>query len=337
MKVVVSGYFGFGNIGDETIKEVIKEELIKNNIEPIFLVKGKSLDNEINRNNLLDILRVLKKADAFISGGGGLLQDKTSSRSLIYYISLINLAQLLNKKTILFAQGIGPIYKKIDKTLVRVTLNKAHLITVRDEESKQVLLDCGVKKEIFVTNDLAFLYNPRLEKSEIFPYPYNVLQVKGNEKINIEELSDIARFMHYRTQFETIIVPFHEKLDMDIAKELNARTKFPIYLPKTIDDAFNVINNSNYVVGMRYHSVLFSLLLNKPVIPIYYDMKVRNLSNYFGLQGLEIEDLTLTKFTKVFLDYIKNFNSIQKKISLKIEDAKNDARKNFELLLQLLH
>jgi len=86
--------------------------------------------------NVIEIVRALENSNAFISGGGGLLQDKTSLRSLIYYTTLINIAKSLKKKTIIFAQGIGPLNKNISKGIIKKTLNKVDLITVRDEESK---------------------------------------------------------------------------------------------------------------------------------------------------------------------------------------------------------
>jgi len=73
--------------------------------------------------------------------------------------------------------------------LTRNTLNKTDLITVRDNESKLLLDQIGVKKEVFVTSDLAFLYEPAEAKIDpVFNFPYNILQLKGHETSTLKRL-----------------------------------------------------------------------------------------------------------------------------------------------------
>lgn len=335
--VLVSGYFGFGNLGDEIIKEVINRELKKNNIIALFLVKEKKNENEINRTNIVEILKSLKEVNAFISGGGGLLQDKTSLKSLLYYTTLINLSKIANKKTFIFAQGIGPLKKNISKKIVKHALTGVELITVRDEESKNLLLECGLKNEIFVTSDLAFLYEFSTLPTLPIEENYNVLQIKGNENIDIEEIADIARFIHYKTHYETILVPFYPAVDLGLAKKINEKTKFPVFVPKTFEEAFSVLNNAKFVVGTRYHSIVFSIMLKKPVLPIFYDDKVKNLSKFIGLTGIEIKDLTLSNFANVFTDFVKQQKEITSLIENKLPQLKENAKRNFEAFLKYLH
>jgi polysaccharide pyruvyl transferase CsaB len=337
LKAVVSGYFGFGNLGDEAIRQVIEVELPKIGIEPVFLAKNKVKENEINRTNPIKIFKAVQNSDVTISGGGGLLQDKTSSRSLYYYLSLIYLPKLFGKKSVVFAQGIGPLKNERNRKLTKEILNKIDLITVRDLESKKILEEIGVKKEIHVTQDLAFLYQPKNLKKIEFNEPYNVLQVKGGEPVDIEELSDIARFMHYKTENETLIVPFYKDVDLNIAKEIEARTKFKVFIPENIDDVLSILNGAEIVVGMRYHSVVFSTMLEKPVLPVYYDDKVRNISKLFELDGIEISELRLSEFSKVFLKFIREKDLFANKIHEKLIKAKNDAKRNFDLLIQFIH
>ena len=51
------------------------------------------------------ILRAVKKCDMLISGGGSLLQDVTSSKSLHYYLSIIRCAEFFHKKVFIYSQG----------------------------------------------------------------------------------------------------------------------------------------------------------------------------------------------------------------------------------------
>jgi polysaccharide pyruvyl transferase CsaB len=336
MKILVSGYFGFGNIGDEIIKVVIENYFKNYNVDTLFLTKNPKKSNEIQRDNFNLIYNTMRKVDVVLSGGGGLLQDKTSSRSLYYYLSIIQMAKTLHKKAAVFAQGIGPINKPYNRVLTRSILNKTDLITVRDNESKFLLDEIGVKREVFVTSDLAFLYEPTEVKIDpFFNFPYNILQLKGHENVNVEEVADIARFMHYKTQRETILVPFFKEIDGEICRVISEKTKFPVFVPKDIDEVFALFKGAEAVASMRYHALLFSVMLEKPVFPIVYDKKVKNLATLFGIDSLNITDMKLSHFAPEFTKFLETpFNRTELRERLKKE--KENAKRNFDLFFQYL-
>ena len=89
-----------------------------------------------------------------ISGGGSLLQNVTSSRSLYYYLAIMEIALYFHKPLMLYGQGIGPINGEAARRAVASTVSRATSITVRDEESKHTLTELGVNAEdIEVTAD----------------------------------------------------------------------------------------------------------------------------------------------------------------------------------------
>ena len=86
----------------------------------------------------------MSSLDVLISGGGSLLQDVTSKNGILYYLGIIKLAQLLGKKVMVYAQGIGPIREPRNRKLTAKILNKVQAITVRDFESRTELLEMGI-------------------------------------------------------------------------------------------------------------------------------------------------------------------------------------------------
>ena len=116
-KIVISGYYGFNNAGDEALLTAILAALRA--VEPtvdITVISGnpgntiaKHQVKSLYRFAAVRLLRAIREADLVISGGGSLLQDVTSKRSLAYYLSVIAAAKWKRKKVMLFAQGIGPI------------------------------------------------------------------------------------------------------------------------------------------------------------------------------------------------------------------------------------
>ena len=108
MKVVLSGYYGFANTGDEAILLAITRELKRLGHTPVVLSQT-PLDTaqkygveSCGRMKPLELLSALWGADALLSGGGGLLQDKTSARTLTYYLAIIRLARFFGKKVVIF-------------------------------------------------------------------------------------------------------------------------------------------------------------------------------------------------------------------------------------------
>jgi polysaccharide pyruvyl transferase CsaB len=176
--VLITGYYGLGNIGDEAILSGMITSLRKyvedpnfsvitnspeetkalHNVTPVQQSFKKGIPNFINRaifgGELRTIKREIENCDVFILGGGSLLQDLR-----LYYLpallSLVKLAQRCGKKTVIYGIGAGPIDTYLGRKICKSVLNKTDLVTVRDSMSKGVLERCGVR-DVIRTADPAF-------------------------------------------------------------------------------------------------------------------------------------------------------------------------------------
>lgn len=165
-KLVISGYYGFRNSGDEAVLKSIltalEEESHRSgvNIEPIVL----SIDPEsttamygvrsVHRMKLKEVREAIKESDGLISGGGSLLQDATGLKSIPYYLGVIKLAQWLKKPTFIYAQGIGPVNRKFFNPMIRSVFKGCKYISVRDEQSADYLRGLGLQwNQIHVVPD----------------------------------------------------------------------------------------------------------------------------------------------------------------------------------------
>jgi len=162
--IVVSGYYGFGNLGDEAVLRAMLDALQNEWVQRKKRQPGSGdgklqvivLSNDaaqtkklyrveaVNRWQLKEIYRVLRAADLLISGGGSLLQDVTGIKSLLYYLGVVWLALKLNKPVVFYAQGIGPVHTLTGQFLVRKIAARADLIIVRDEQSAKDLASMGI-------------------------------------------------------------------------------------------------------------------------------------------------------------------------------------------------
>ena len=141
-KIIISGYYGFGNLGDEAILISIIDRLNTEIENPEIVILYTKAESEIlksyknvrcvHRMNPLAIFFEMINADLVISGGGGLLQDSTGFTTVLYYLGIVKMALFLRKKVLFYAQGIGPLNLDKSKKLITNTLNKVNFITVRD-------------------------------------------------------------------------------------------------------------------------------------------------------------------------------------------------------------
>ena len=161
MRVVLSGYFGFDNVGDEAILFSIIRALRK--LEPsidITVLSNNPAETaatygveSVNRWNIGEVRTALKSADGLISGGGSLMQDATSWKTIPYYSAIIKLAQMARVPVFIYSQGMGPINGSLGKWLVKSVFNKCAGITVRDEGSFELLREIGVRLPVTVVPD----------------------------------------------------------------------------------------------------------------------------------------------------------------------------------------
>jgi len=107
--IVIAGYYGFGNLGDEAIRVALRQKFDKRGINTIWLTARPHARDEIDRKSMLRVYAALRASRALVLGGGGLLQNRTSNRSLLYYLGLIALARLARRPVFLIGQVAAAI------------------------------------------------------------------------------------------------------------------------------------------------------------------------------------------------------------------------------------
>ena len=153
-KVVISGYYGSDNFGDETILKVLVDKLKEEKVDITVLSLNPEKTKELHKVNavksfdLPKVITTILKSDILISGGGSLLQDATSVKSLFYYLFVISVAEFFHKKVMIFAQGIGPIKTPIGQFLTKNLLKHCTYVSVRDKKSYELLKNWGINADL---------------------------------------------------------------------------------------------------------------------------------------------------------------------------------------------
>ncbi len=309
LPVLISGYYGFDNLGDEAILESILQWFaIRDDVHPVVLSADPKSTydsyevDSIPRANLFKILGRIPGSPLIIQGGGGLLQDKTSFKSLMYYLGIMLLGFVTGRRVVAFGQGIGPLEAEISPLLVGEFLGQCDLVCMRDFKSYSFCQNrLPLKTPIKLMADAAFLLEPAdpdtvediylQENLDLPGKPLVAFCVKGSRR-DRRQITAIARTIDMTMSDlggGVVLYPFHHPDDVEYAKDIRKLTSEPDdvmivqgrYRPA---EALGVIGKCDLVVGMRLHSLIFAANRGVPFVAVSYDPKVDEFAGEFGMK-----------------------------------------------------
>jgi len=357
-EIVISGYYGFGNAGDEAMLAAMVEVLTELDADvKITVISGNPADTRkrhgvasIYRLNYPEIARVLCKSQLLISGGGSLLQDVTSERSLYYYLSIMMLAKKLGTPVMLYAQGIGPVRGKLARGVMRYIGNMVDLITVRDEGSQEELRRLEVTKPpIHVTADpVLAMHQVDKQVGRSILRKAGIVGATPLIGISVREWKDWGHYKQVLAQVadqlalefgaKIVFLPMQWPEDVAVSKKIASRTQQgAIVLSEeyTTSELLSLVGNFDMLIGIRLHALIFAAVMHVPMVGISYDPKIERFLETLGehkigtLQNITVENLLM----KVRQLWDSN-NNRQK--SEQSNSLREKAFRNAELALELI-
>jgi polysaccharide pyruvyl transferase CsaB len=297
-KIILSGYYGFSNAGDEAmLYSIIRSLNLAFDNPEITVISGHpELTSAaygvkaIPRFDGWGILKGIWHSDTLISGGGSLLQDVTSGKSILYYLSIIFMGVFLRKHVFLYSQGIGPVRKRWIRYTLKMVLNHVDAITVRDKESKGFLTRLGVKAPLYQTADAVLsLPSGSLEEGKEILRLNNVPEGKRLIGISVRKWPDMAKWKRsFRQYIEKLLrdennvvvfIPMQYPDDVCAARQIiHGENKRVFFLNQRykVGELMSIIGNMDILVGMRLHALIFASLMHVPIEGISYDPKIDN-------------------------------------------------------------
>ncbi len=365
INLLIAGYHGFGNCGDEAILQAMTTNIramaddvnitaLSN--KPEF-TKTEYGINSVQRFRIFSVLSAIRQCDIMLSGGGTLLQNGTSTRSLLYYLAIIRTAKFFGKKVMLYANGIGPVTGKLNRKLVKMVVNKVDAITLREKLSEADLLKIGVKKpNMEVTADPAFNLESisdedakSLFADENIPLDKNTVgvSVRSWQKALYGEdsyINSLAKACDDIAEKGSRIVflPMEYPRDIDISKKVMNKMKSESYIFKnryTPAQILGITGCFDIMVSMRLHTLIFAAVKNVPMVGIIYDPKVEYYLQELDMpEGGDIrkERLDSKKVSNCVEDIISDMNSYKSRLKKNADIMKDKAHRNDVILSQQL-
>lgn len=354
MKIVIVGNYGAKNLGDEMILEGLLETLRKNALNSLPTADAEitvlsanpaetrarysnyNINSELKspagvRSFLKYIFtfknptkKALKDCDYFILGGGGLFGSLSFQANLIWTIQA-KMAYRLKKPVIMLGQSIGAIKWAIIRWLVKGIFQKAAFISVRDRDSREVLRQMGVTKQITVAPDLAFAVPLAQKKTHhtVSDKKTAIIALRQMKNLPKNFHKNIAEFLNWlvaKQKYRLKFINFQEGMEGDgqlheqIIKLMDDHSKAEYIEQKNLKgtgDLLKIFQKADFVLGMRLHSIISAIKADTPFIAINYASKVENLLKDRKLSAfcLNLNELTCEELKQQYLGSLSHFKS----------------------------
>ncbi|WP_432694408.1 polysaccharide pyruvyl transferase family protein (plasmid) [Priestia aryabhattai] len=377
MRILIHGFYGANNAGDDGILHSIIEQLytLENNPKIVVSVRSKARKAYYGKHNIHTILgtdldglyKEVGQSDLIIIGGGGLLQDYTGFNpvnlfkggkgAINYYSVPLIFAKMLNKKTMFYAIGIGPFHTREAASASSWLVELADIVTVRDKQSIKILEDIGCTKAVLsadpavnlssTINQLEFfsLEKLNLTQKKIVGINFRLWNFSENATENVYELLlEVSKYLIANHNAHILVIPFNKSL-----KEVELMEKFTNELPKGSSDIVyynyspaefkGLCSQLDIMIAMRLHASIFSMGEGVPSIGVAYDPKVTEFFKELELDELTIplKNVSVNKIINIAEDLLKNTPDWKGKVNLAFNKLKDREKANIKLLEQYLN
>ena len=307
-RVLLCGYYGEHNLGDDALLEVLLRQLPQGwtpritafdqqQVRERFQAEWPALET-VDRRSPRAVLKALAGCQALVLGGGSLLQDATSFRSLLYYAALILAARSRGLPVLLWGQGLGPLRRRRSRALARLLLGLVSGISWRDGASARLAAGWGINAP--QGSDPVWGLEPQDWQGRGGPIvlcwrPVDQLDAPGWQRLlaALEQLAErTGRPVHW--------LPFHQEQDSGLLAELDGRgllgealrRRSLLVQASTPEQAIDHFRGASLVVAMRLHGLILAALAGAPCAALSYDPKVAAAAEALGCPCLDLTELT---------------------------------------------
>ena len=360
--IMISGYYGFNNVGDDSLLLSIVSEIKRRKPEARITVLAKqpkriarvSGVRTINRFNIPRVALEMRHAKLLISGGGSLLQDGTSRKSLFYYIFIMRLAKLNGLKLMIYANGLGPLGAQSSRRASAAIMSKADYISFRENDSLALARELGVDTDMRVSADPAFLLESspdiwvdHIVKREKIEGRFFIVSIKdGNtfdgentDSATLDVLAEDIRAIAEKYSLTPLFFPMFPNRDTEITERLASAVGCgSVINGLTARELCGLMKRSEFVIGTRLHMLIFAASVGVPMLGISYDPKIEAFLNYIGERKrmLDIRALSVGQLESAVDSAISDAPIVRAKLTECSAEFRTKAKNDCNAVIELI-
>jgi polysaccharide pyruvyl transferase CsaB len=301
VRAVLCGYYGKGNGGDEALLATLLQ-MLPSHVQPLVLsgnpreTRDRHQVEVFDRMSAYEVLNAFRQADAFIWGGGSLMQDATSALNPLYYGGLMGLAQQRGLRTIAWAQGIGPLKRATTRWWTRQIFSGCTAISVRDSGSAQLLTHWQLPFTL-APDPVWALQSTPVPKLWDLPAPRVAVALRSHPKLTPDRLEALTLGLidfQKATQTCVLLIPFQPVQDLAIAQSIQPRLPNS-HILKLSDprQLMGVFQGVELAIAMRFHGLIMAAAAECRCFALSYDPKVSQLMQDLELPGWTLDQIPL--------------------------------------------
>ena len=300
-KVLLCGYYGEHNLGDDALLQVLVTQLpdawdpvitARDHQAAAALVPGAST---VNRRSLTETIRALKHVNALVLGGGSLLQDGTSFKSLLYYLILLWCARWNRIPIILWGQGLGPFQRQWSRWCVQATLRGISAVSWRDPASLHQAQQWRLSMPMVMGPDPVWC-----QPAPVWSGGQDlILCLRPTPLLNTQGWKVLMQALdHFSAQSgsKVIWLAFHGDQDAALWNDLDQQDLIPARLrdrslqmrAESLDQVQRLFSNASLVIAMRLHAMVLAATTGCPTAALSYDPKVKAAAQLANLPWLDL-------------------------------------------------
>ncbi len=360
--VMLSGYYGFRNSGDDALLKAIIDSLRQEKPDLAIAVLSKDPKETqarhgvfaINRSNMLAIRRYMKRTRVFINGGGSLIQDITSTQSLLYYTTLMHFAKGFGLKVMLYANGIGPILKWYNQKIAKNALAVCDVITLRESASFEAMEKLGISsRKASLTCDPTFAIRPApeaelqavLAKEGIDPnksyLAISVRQWKYSDSNFVAKMTEAIDSICMKHGLIPLFIPMQQPYDVIISKEMMHKLSVEALIltgDYPVEMLMGIIGQTKLVMAMRLHTLIYAVNMGVPVVGIVYDPKIQSFMNQVGQETyVSCHHIDTARLTDMVDGVLNDLPHTKNSIENRSAQLKALSNRDAQMAIDLIH
>lgn len=305
MRVLVAGWVGSSNLGDELVLAGLLRHLRALGADPVALSvdpAGTTRDHgveAVRAGGPLALLAAAGSADALVLGGGGLLQDETSPFNLPFHLARAWAAALRRLPRAGVGLGAGRLDTAAGRTLVRASL-RGMPVSVRDAPSADLLASLGLPRPVLAADlalglpDVAVPAQDRLVVclrpwtggGGLLPASVRARRAPGPPDQAVEATARELDRVAAATGLAPHLVALQADRDGPLHDAVAARMTVAVTTARpTLAELPAEVGSGRVVLAMRYHGAICAVLAGRPAVLVGYSPKVDAFARELGPAG----------------------------------------------------
>ncbi len=283
MRLFLLGFYGYDNIGDEALLAAIVKSLAKGDDFSFKVLSYNAKKTAqmhaveaVSRGKNFGVVKHIVNSDAIVVGGGSILQDVTSSKSLFYYVSILLISKLFGKKIYLLGNGFGPITRRHNRWFLKRFIPHIDGVVARDQQSYESYRRYGCKR---LYNGVDCVFSLELPESAAGADRYVAIALRPWRNIEavMEALKSLIPELN-ASGYKVKLVPMKGPDDVEQMRALCEIGEATTLVDNDLNDIVAAIGGARLLIGMRLHALILAAVLKTPFVAISYDPKIESFT-----------------------------------------------------------